>query len=158
MRKNVFDEGIITNTHFRSLSREAQLVYFHLSPDYMGIVANITATLDSLGLSRNDFNELVAKNFYMDLGDDVYLQKHWHINNNLDYRRLSTRFPEKLKNIFVKKNRAYTTDKNEQDWKLTQMFIAKPLMKRNIDSDDSIFEETDHAEITKIIKTEWINK
>lgn len=163
MRKNVFDEGIITNSHFRSLSREAQLLYFHLSPDSMGLVANAITIIDSLGLTRNEMRELVARNFYIDLGDDIYLQKHWHINNNLDYRRLSTRFPEKMVGVFIKENRAYTLNEKEKDAKLTRIYLGKHLVSAIPYAQSNFFDEGDEEanelsedKIAAIIGVKWV--
>lgn len=162
MRKNVFDEGIITTSHFRKLSKDAQLLYFHLSPDSVGIISDMLPILDSLDMPLNVAQELVVNNFLIDLGDGFYLQKHWHINNNLDYRRLYTRFADKIQHIFVKSNLSYTIHKSKANELYTQRYLDRVKRQMFFEKSESRFtkqqrkKEQEQKRLEEIADTEWL--
>ena len=153
MKKRVFDEAILNNSHFRSLSHEAKLLYLLATPDSMGLISDMTITLDALSLDKSFVAELVNGKFLIDLGEGLYLQKHWHINNRLDPNRLSSTYVERLKNVYVKKNMAYTLNKDEGNRRLTRLYIAQYL------TDDIMANGDDKtiAEVQDIVKRNWVD-
>jgi len=156
MRKNVFDEGIIASSHFRSLSKDAQLLYFHLSPDMVGVINDMTRVLDSLGMSMATAQELVIKKFLIDLGESIYLQKHWHINNNLDSRRLSTRYAHKLQEVYVRSNLSYTLNKEKSDSRLTYQYLGR-IKTQIFFKGEQIHKADEEAEtLNKIANIDWV--
>ncbi len=162
MRKNVFDEGIITTTHFRKLSKDAQLLYFHLSPDSVGIISDMLPMLDSLDIPISATQELVVNNFLIDLGEGFYLQKHWHINNNLDYRRLYTRFADKIQNIYVKSNLSYTIHKDKANELYTKRYLDKIKRQMFFERNESKLAKREREldvktrQLEEIANTEWL--
>lgn len=110
--KRMISADIITSDAFITMRHEAQALYLQciINSDDDGLIDNMTGVLRSLALKSPTLSELLRKKFILDLGDGIYCIKHWWIlNNNISPdRKKQTKYPEKLKLLKLKDNRAYT--------------------------------------------------
>lgn len=110
--KRMISADIITSDAFITMRPEAQALYIQcvINADDDGLLDNMKSVLRSLALRTPTLNELLKNNFILDLSDGVYAIKHWWIMNNAikTDRKKDTKYPEKLKLLRIKENKAYT--------------------------------------------------
>lgn len=110
--KRMISADIVTSDAFITMRLEAQALYVQciINADDDGLIDNMKSVLRSLGLRNPSLQELLKNNFLYDLKDGIYCVKHWWINNNNinPDRKKNTKYPEKLKLLKIKENRAYT--------------------------------------------------
>ncbi len=115
-RRRTFSNAIIQSLEFQSLSYPAQVLYINLNfeADDDGLLNNAIAVTRYCGIQKKALNELYAKRFLLDLGNDVTCIKHWLIHNTIKNDRYKpSRFEKERGMLAVREDRAYT-EKNKK--------------------------------------------
>lgn len=113
-KKRMFSSEVVGSDAFAELPIRAQLLYFRLGAiqaDDDGVIANVKATMATIGAKDADLRALLDARFLMRCGKDgrLYIVKHWLLNNYIrpDRYRPSV-YADELAGLFVKPNGAYT--------------------------------------------------
>lgn len=111
MGKKPINPEITSSDVFRSMSTEAQLLYFHLvlGADEDGVVNSSKAILGSLGFSGSVLQELAQMRFVLLIGPWVVI-KHSRLHNSiqkLQHLHLP-RLPEVAKQLYIRPDGVYT--------------------------------------------------
>jgi len=107
----MFSMKIVDTDAFCEMPSSAQNLYFHIGmrADDDGFYAGIKGLMLKIHSSVDDLNILLARRFLLDVGDGVYVVKHWKINNYLQKDRYEpTEYEEKKALLLEKKDGAYT--------------------------------------------------
>ena len=110
-RRRMFSMKIVDTDAFCEMPSSAQNLYFHIGmrADDDGFYAGIKGLMLKIHSSVDDLNILLARRFLLDVGDGVYVVKHWKINNYLQKDRYEpTEYEEKKALLLEKKDGAYT--------------------------------------------------
>lgn len=111
MGKKPINPEITSSDVFRSMSTEAQLLYFHLvlGADEDGVVNSSKAILGSLGFSNSVLQELAQMRFVLLIGPWVVI-KHSRLHNSIQkLRHLHLpRVPDLAKQLYVRPDGVYT--------------------------------------------------
>lgn len=112
----MFSKEIVGSDAFQDMPASSQLLYFHLGmeADDDGFIGNPKKIARSIGMAEDDMKILVAKRFVLLFPSGVLVIKHHRINNNWDkcnFKR--TVYLEEFNQLFIKENKAYTTDKTQ---------------------------------------------
>lgn len=109
MTRRMFSPDVVENDSFIDMSRDAQLLYFHLSmyADNEGFVGNPKTVIRTIGADKECLNELINFNFVILFDSGVVVITHWKKNNYLDEKRMKkTTFIDE-KELLIVKNRCY---------------------------------------------------
>lgn len=90
MTRRMFSPDVVCNDSFMDMSRDAQLLYFHLSmnADNEGFVSNSKTVIRTIGADKECLNELIGSNFVISFDSGVVVITHWKKNNCLDEKRM----------------------------------------------------------------------
>jgi hypothetical protein len=122
--KRMFSKDIVGSDAFQDMPASSQLLYFHLGmeADDDGFIGNPKKIARSIGMAEDDMKILVSKRFVLLFPSGVLVIKHHRINNNWDkYNCKRTMYMEEFSQLYLKENKAYTTDKTQ----------GKPLQSEN---------------------------
>src|SRR3990167_2461647 len=112
--KRMFSKDITGSDAFRDLPSSSQALYFHLGmeADDDGFIGNPKSIQRALGSTDDDLKLLLAKRFVLLCENGVIVVKHWLINNTIRKDRYSpTKYLEQKSRLFIKKNKAYSDNK-----------------------------------------------
>lgn len=108
--RRCFSGKITESDSFYTLPGNAQALYLHLcmQADDDGFVNNAAGVAIRIFGGREALKILVERRFLLQFGE-VYVIKHWKISNSLKSDRIrSLNYEAIARNIWVKRNRAYT--------------------------------------------------
>lgn len=109
--RRMFAKSIVESDAFLGMSHAAQALYFHLSmqADDDGFINCTLSVMQAVNASTKEMDELAGKGFIMQMGDGIYVVKHWKINNIIQKDRYKpTTYTEKKSKLNCKCNGAYT--------------------------------------------------
>ena len=112
----MFSRDIVGSDAFQDMPASSQLLYFHLGmeADDDGFIGNPKRVARGIGMAEDDMKILVAKRFVLLFQSGVLVIKHHRINNNWDkYNCKRTMYVEEFSQLYIKPNKAYTTDKTQ---------------------------------------------
>ena len=115
--KRMISCDIVKNDNFIEMSKDARALYYQLQfeADDEGFIDNILSTIRMADCSKKDLDELLQKRFLLDLGDGIYVIKHWLIHNRIPNERIiETKHLEKKTMLTVKENLSYTLKKYKE--------------------------------------------
>lgn len=109
--RRMLSNAIISSDAFKSMSLDAQALYFHMSmeADDDGFVNSAISIQRSIGASKNAISELVSNKFLIAFTSGIYLIKHWLINNSIrqDRYHATNYVKEKAMVEIESENRSY---------------------------------------------------
>ena len=108
--KRMFSSKIVCSDAFNSMSKNARLLYFELSmnADDEGVINNAKNIAILCGISVKCLDELVNNKFLIKL-DNIFVIKHWFINNFLRKDRIKvSNYKKELEKLTIKDNGSYT--------------------------------------------------
>ena len=114
--RRMFAKTIIDSDAFLDMPMSTQALYFHLSmrADDDGFINNPKRIQRMIGASDDDLKLLIAKSFIIVFESGVVVIKHWKIHNYIQSDRYKpTVYAEEKSLLDVKKNKAYTINKDE---------------------------------------------
>lgn len=127
--RRMFTKKITESDAFLDMPMSAQCLYFHLnmSADDDGFVNNHRKIQRMIGASEDDFNSLVEKKFILLFESGVIVIKHWKMHNYIQSDRYKpTDYVDEKSMLYLKKNKAYTLDKEKMYTKCVQdVYIGK---------------------------------
>ena len=114
--RRMFSCKITNSDAFRTMSIEAQALYFHMGmeADDDGFVNNAVSIARSIGTNAKAIEEIVSKRFAIRMDEGLIVIKHWKINNQIrkdTYKPTTDQRHAQL--LIVKENGAYT-EKSKQ--------------------------------------------
>lgn len=115
-QRRLISKQIAESDAFLDMSLSAQALYFHfiLNADDDGFVDNPKKIMRMLGAMEDDFKILVLKRFILTFENGIIVIKHWLIHNTIRKDRYTpTKYMDEKKGLFIKENKAYTTDGNQ---------------------------------------------
>lgn len=116
--RRMFSLKITNSDAFKMMSPAAQALYFHLgmAADDDGVANNALSIARSIGVDSAALDELLRLRFLLDVGDGVYVIKHWKINNYIQKDRYKpTTYPELLQKLTLKSDGIYTEKDAESE-------------------------------------------
>lgn len=83
--RRMFSKDVVESDDFYELSKEAQLLYFHLSmyADDDGFLKAKKKVSACLAIGDDAYKELILSGFVLDFGNGVTCIRHWNISNQL---------------------------------------------------------------------------
>lgn len=108
--------SIVDSDAFLDMPLSTQALYFHLAmrADDDGFIGNPKKILRLICASEDDLKLLIAKRFILTFEDGVIVIKHWRMHNWMRNDRYTpTVYQDDLKQLGIKKNKAYTLDKSK---------------------------------------------
>lgn len=114
--RRMFAKKITESDAFLDMPSSSQMLYFHLSmnADDDGFVNNPKKIQRMCGASDDDFKLLIAKSFVLIFDSGVIVIKHWKMHNYIQSDRYRpTDYVDEKSMLGLKKNKAYTLDKNQ---------------------------------------------
>jgi hypothetical protein len=114
--KRMFSKDIVGSDAFQDMPSSSQLLYFYLGmeADDDGFIGNPKKIARSIGMAEDDMKILISKRFVLLFPSGVLVVKHHRINNNWDkYNCKRTMYLEEFCQLYIKENKAYTTDKTQ---------------------------------------------
>lgn len=124
-KKRMFCMEIVDSDAFMEMPGSSQLLYFHLGmrADNEGFVANPKGIIKRLGSGDDDYKVLLAKKFILEFASGVCVIKHWLMHNAIRLDREGrTVYALERSQLFVKQNKSYTLDEDQQDIEKTHYF------------------------------------
>lgn len=148
--KRMFSKDIVGSDAFQDMPASSQLLYFHLGmeADDDGFIGNPKKIARSIGMAEDDMKILVSKRFVLLFPSGVLVIKHHRINNNWDrcnFKR--TMYMEEFSQLYIKENKAYTTDKTQGEPVQTELSL-KSVVNQTIDK----------IRLNKTTKCDFLNK
>lgn len=134
-RKRMFTKKVVESDEFLSMPLSSQALYFHLNmkADDDGFVGNPKGIQRLIGAAEDDLKLLILKGFLIPLDHGVVVIKHWLMHNTIQNDRYTpTTYIDEAEPIFVKRNKAYTLDKNKGVYKL------ETKLNKNVSTDIDI--------------------
>ena len=114
--KRMFSNDIVGSDAFLEMPVSSQALYFHLNmkADDDGFI-NPKMIMRMVGCAEDDLKILLGKRFVIPFENGVVVVKHWLINNNKIQkdRYKPTLYSDQKEILYLKENRAYTTDINK---------------------------------------------
>lgn len=114
--KRMFSKMIIDSDAFLDMSLSAQALYFHLAmrADDDGFLNNAKKIMKIVSASQQDYDSLIEDRFILQFDDGICVIKHWRIHNYLRADRYKeTQYREEKSKLYLKKNGAYTLNKDK---------------------------------------------
>lgn len=114
--RRMFSCKITNSDAFRTMSIEAQALYFHMGmeADDDGFVNNAVSIARSIGTNAKAIEEIVSKRFAIRMDEGLIVIKHWKINNQIRKDTYKpTTYQRHAQLLIVKENGAYT-EKSKQ--------------------------------------------
>lgn len=114
--RRMFSCKITNSDAFRTMSIEAQALYFHMGmeADDDGFVNNAVSIARSIGTNAKAIEEIVSKRFAIRMDEGLIVIKHWKINNQIRKDTYKpTTYQRYAQLLIVKENGAYT-EKSKQ--------------------------------------------
>lgn len=106
----MFSLKIVDTDMFLDMSKDAQLLYFHLSmrADDEGFVSNPRKIMRMIGSSDDDIKLLVIKNFIIPFDSGICVIKDWKIHNYIQKDRFEdTQFLSEKESLIEDENGSY---------------------------------------------------
>lgn len=116
--RRMFAKTIIQSDAFTEMPLSSQALYFHLmaAADDDGFVNSPKRVQRSIGAEDEDLELLKEKRFLLSFDSGVVVVKHWKVHNYIQSDRYRpTSYTEEKKQLFVKKNKAYTLNEDDEN-------------------------------------------
>lgn len=127
-KENYMLSSKITNSDkFVTMPLTAQLLYYKLNEhsDSEGFVYNPYSILKASGCTPTDLKTLTDNKFVITYDDQVFVIKHYHINNWTRFSRIKNGTNSELRNrLFISENMAYTTNVYENGFVIRYPLFA----------------------------------
>ena len=127
-KKRMFSLSVIDTDAFLDLPLSAQALYFHLAmrADDDGFIDRPKRIVSEVGANMDDIRILIAKRFLIVFDSGVIVIKHWRMHNTIQNDRYTpTKYQEELEQLYVKKNKAYSLNKDNAEQALTSNDVSK---------------------------------
>ena len=128
--KRMFALAITESDAFIGMDLSTQALYFHLSmkADDDGFVSNAMSTINLIGASEEDLNELIRRNFILKFESGIMVITHWRINNFIrkDRYKKTLHLDERDK-LYILENGKYTLEEGGE--KLKDHLLKKWSLK-----------------------------
>ena len=108
--RRMFAKAVVQQDAFIEMPLSAQALFFHLGmeADDDGFLDNAKRVLRSIGAADDDMRILLAKGFVVDVGDGVFVLRHWLVCNRLRSDRYKpTTYTEKARLLRVNPDKTY---------------------------------------------------
>ena len=98
--RRMFSKSITESDDFINLSKEAQLLYFHLCmyADDDGFINNVNIILRGIGATKESLEELKEKKYVHEFDSGIILIMHWKAHNYIQKDRYRPSVYTKEKN------------------------------------------------------------
>lgn len=113
--RRMFSRKITDSDAFLDMPLSTQCLYFHLSmvADDDGFVNNSKKVMRTIGASDDDLKLLLAKSYLIKFENEIYVIKHWWLNNWIrSDRKVGTSYQEYLDELDQKEDGTYTLKYN----------------------------------------------
>jgi 5-methylcytosine-specific restriction endonuclease McrA len=149
--RRMFSKSIVLSDTFNDMPTSARCLYYTLgmSADDDGFVNNPKGIMKQCGVSQDDMNVLIARNYVLMFENGLIVIRDWRNNNYIrSDRKTPTKFQEELKQLRVDKYGSYhfNNDMDEIDCETVEEKNSMETDKRNI----VVLEEKDNADFRKI--------
>lgn len=115
--KRMFAKTVISTDTFVCMSLSAQALYFHfgINADDDGFIDNPKSIQRMIGATDDDLKELLSNGYIIQVGYNLYLVKHWRLNNNkIEPKKYnSTIYKKEFDNVILKNNVYELKNRNE---------------------------------------------
>ena len=121
--RRIFTKKITESDAFLDMPMSTQCLYFHLnmSADDDGFVNNPKRIQRLVGASDDDIKLLIAKSFIILFESGIIVIKHWKMHNYIQTDRYKpTDYIDEKSMLYLKKNKAYTLEKEDMDTECIQ--------------------------------------
>ena len=121
--RRMFTKKITESDAFLDMPMSTQCLYFHLnmSADDDGFVNNPKRIQRLVGASDDDMKLLIAKSFIILFESGIIVIKHWKMHNYIQTDRYKpTDYIDEKSMLYLKKNKAYTLEKEDMDTECIQ--------------------------------------
>jgi hypothetical protein len=106
--KRMFAKTVISTDTFVCMSLSAQALYFHfgINADDDGFIDNPKSIQRMIGSTDEDLKELLSNGYIIQVGYNLYLVKHWRLNNNkIEPKKYNgTVYKKEFANVILKNN------------------------------------------------------
>lgn len=120
-KKRMFSPTIIESDAFSEMDFAAQVLYIHLciNADDDGFVSNPKKIMRGIGIMDESVLELLLQyGFIFRFPDGIICIKHWLIHNSIPKDRYTpTTYQDNFRQLGVKKNKSYTTDESQMEYR-----------------------------------------
>ena len=105
----MFSRQVTETDDFNSLSKGAQSLWFHLSmeADDDGVINSVRGTMARCGATQDELDELVTSGYLLPALPNIYVIRHWKVNNAIPASRYHKSRTIDVKQFFTERDGVY---------------------------------------------------
>ena len=110
--KRMFNKNIVCNDIFRSMTTQAQTLYFqiNLECDDDGFCSSVKGLMAIIHANNKHLNELLSNRYLLKVGNrGIYVVKHWRLHNTVQKDRyIPTKWRDEMSKLIIESDGSYT--------------------------------------------------